>query len=435
MHAAHGLLEFSTLGRANHPQGDGLALADAEAPLLEADRLLRPLLSGLASRFQLALSGVPGGPAAFDGGAPQGTAQAAALQLWFSEFLLPGNLAARNERRGSLGRLLASHSVPAGAILGAIGELRAGLLAGLWRSSIEPERQAALSAAVCRRLDADLAALFAAFHEAAVAQARQAGRQQAHEQAATPGPDGGEAQGTWPPELTERLVALGRLSAGFAHAVRNPLNAALLQIEVADRLIGKHVPSPAADQIARRIGLATEELRRLERLLAEYLAFADPRPLVFRAAALRPLLAEEARRLERESACRGIRMVVTLPEKPLVVDCDPDQLGDLVGKLLCNALEAVPNGGTIELAAEPRANGACIEVHDNGSGIPRVLLGRIFDPFFTTKETGTGLGLAIVHSRVQLHGGSIRVESVPGRGTTFELWFPGTSPADPRPVA
>ncbi|MHB8420048.1 MAG: two-component system sensor histidine kinase NtrB [Myxococcales bacterium] len=229
--------------------------------------------------------------------------------------------------------------------------------------------------------------------------------------------------------LAERLCAIGTLSAGLAHEIRNPLNAALLQLEVLARLV-KRSGAPEAEAMTGRLDLASQELRRLAQLLCEFLAFAQPDDPQLETADLRPLLSAQARGLESSLAARGIRVAVSVPEGPLLASHDSAHLRGAVECLLRNAAEAVPDGATIELIGRPEGEGAAIDVRDTGPGIPRALLGRIFDPFFTTKEDGTGLGLAIVHSTVQQHGGSIRVKSEPSRGTTFSIWLPRSPPTD-----
>ncbi len=413
----------------------GIEPADEAVLLAEVDRRIRSLLPALAERFRTALFEHPGISAGLlDESAADGSSMAA-IQHWIDGLLGPVPAAERAGQGSVLGRLLADLLVPLGAILEATGLVREAVL-----STVMGDPAAAVAR---RRLDRDLALLLAAFHEGALVRARQAERRRLRARRVEPpeaepaGTAAGEARGFEATaggaddrRIAERLAAVGTLSAGLAHAVRNPLNSALLQIEVLERFSRRSLPGPLAGQIGGRADLAAQELRRLDRLLTEYLAFAEPRALDFRPGDIRSILTAQAELFEAPAARRRIRIDVSVPDSPLVVEHDTARLEDIVGNLLRNALEASEEGGTVSLSGTEKAGGAAIEVRDRGPGIPRALLGRIFDPFFTTKMDGTGLGLAIVHSLVRQHGGSIRVESHPTQGTSFVAWLPRVRPPD-----
>ncbi len=412
---------------------DGLDLA-------EADRLIQDRLPELAERFLTALVRSSGNSLevlkdAVGTGAPR-----AALERWISELLSAASRETPAEEPMAFGRLLGDLPVPLSALLAGSASLREGILSSL-EGGLQPDRFNAVSRGVSRRFDRDLPLLLDGFHERSLLRARESeprkpralvsapggariaglGRKQG--EAPTPAPKVAREAG-----LAEQKATVGALSAGLAHAVRNPLNSALLQIEVLDRFTRRSLPAAVAGQIASRAELATQELRRLDRLLTEYLAFAEPRVLDLRPGDVRSVLAAVVEQLREQAARRRIRITAELPGVPLVIEHDTRGLGDIAGNLLRNALEAVGEGGAIRLVAGSRGDGAFVQVRDDGPGIPRAFIGRIFEPFFTTKMDGTGLGLAIVYSLVRQHGGTIQVQNDQVRGTSFDVWLPRSHP-------
>ena len=228
-------------------------------------------------------------------------------------------------------------------------------------------------------------------------------------------------------ERTERLAAIGRLAAGIAHEIRNPLTAISGSIELL-------APSVSHDPDSRDLmQILTREVDRLNRLITDLLDFARPRvPSVVRlevGSTLREILrvVENDRRLNPSSK----RFQLAIP-KPVWVDADPGQLRQVVLNLLLNAADASPEGAPIELSARDDGQWARIDVRDHGPGIPPEVRARIFEPFFTTKKGGTGLGLATVHRIVEEHHGMIEIgESDPGiGGTVFTIRLPRHEPAE-----
>lgn len=245
---------------------------------------------------------------------------------------------------------------------------------------------------------------------------------------------------------SERLAAIGRISAHVTHEVRNPLSSIGLNAELLDQLLADAgLEAAAADEaqtLSRAIG---REVDRLTAITEDYLRFARlPRP------ELEPgdpglLVASIAAFVRADLAAHHVELVVERPEHAPSVDLDRDQLRQVILNLVRNGREAMPTGGTLTLAVEPEAgpdgDGCVIAVRDTGVGISPADRERIFDPFFSTKLTGTGLGLALVHQIVQEHGGQITVRSAAGSGTEFRIWLPVrrkdgvSSPAVPRAPA
>jgi signal transduction histidine kinase len=220
---------------------------------------------------------------------------------------------------------------------------------------------------------------------------------------------------------TERLAAVGTLAAGLAHEVRNPLNSALLQLQVLRRRVEKGQREPAS--LLPVVEVVGGEIRRLDRLVSDFLAFARPRPLE-----LRPVLPNEfmqamADLVRPEAEERGIAVELRLDRNVGPLDGDPEGLRQVILNLVRNAIEAMGTSGTLLLATEPAdAEGnLALVVQDDGPGFQESA--PVFDAFYTSKEGGTGLGLAIVHRLVTEHGGSVAVETRPGR-TRFTLRLP-----------
>ncbi len=234
---------------------------------------------------------------------------------------------------------------------------------------------------------------------------------------------------------SERLAAVGQLSASMAHEIRNPLAAISGSIQVLRR--GGESPR-RAEESRRLMDIVLRETDRLNRLLTEFLEYARPGPLRREGLPLEEVVAEVLA-IFHASRPEGMEVRVDL-EPGLLLDADPGQVRQLLWNLLLNAAQAMPEGGAIALGARAsgspqggpagrrneREQGGWVEmcVRDGGVGIPAEALDRIFDPFFTTKPGGTGLGLATVHRIVEEHGGSIRVQSAEGKGTTFHLRLP-----------
>lgn len=216
----------------------------------------------------------------------------------------------------------------------------------------------------------------------------------------------------------EHLATLGELAAGLAHEIRNPLAGIAGVIEI----IGRDLPatSPSREVLAD----VQREVLHIQQILSELLDYARPRPPELRAADLRAT-AEHAFHLIRQQALsRPLRFSLQAPPSAVLVEHDAAQIQQVLVNLLLNALQAIPESGTVNLKVEARDGAAVLAVEDNGRGIPAENLGHIFRPFYTTKGKGTGLGLSLARRIVEGHGGRIEVESKPGTGSCFRVWLP-----------
>lgn len=238
---------------------------------------------------------------------------------------------------------------------------------------------------------------------------------------------------------SEKFAAIGKMAAGIAHEIRNPLASISGSIQMLKR-------AGNLDATDRRLmEIVLREIERLNALVTDFLKFARPAPPQLEPTNLGALLAEvvEVFRYMQSQGDGGPRFEVDLMVGDSVVArADPRQLKQVVWNLLNNAVEAMPTGGLIQMQAmvvgKSGAEDDRIELRlsDTGVGIPAENLGHIFDPFFSTKPRGSGLGLALVHRIIEEHGGSVHVESESGKGTTVTIHLlpPDRAPAT-RPPA
>lgn len=216
---------------------------------------------------------------------------------------------------------------------------------------------------------------------------------------------------------SERLAAVGRLSAGLAHEIRNPLTAMRLKAENA---LARNDPERA------RASLQTilDQIGRLENLLRNLLATTHRKDLVLRPVDLVEHLKSRADE-HRELAERKGVLLATKAADPVMAVCDAEELGRAVDNLIINAIEASPAGGQVLLSAELRNKHAVLRIEDQGPGVDRSVADRLFEPFVTSRAEGTGLGLAIVREIARGHGGEARYKALT-KGAAFEIELPGT---------
>jgi two-component system sensor histidine kinase PilS (NtrC family) len=215
----------------------------------------------------------------------------------------------------------------------------------------------------------------------------------------------------------DRLATLGRMSANIAHEIRNPLASLTGAIEVLTS------PQTAEDARERLSQIVARESERLNHIIKNFLEYARPAPLsiaTFDVAAA----AEEVLLLLEHRATPGSLKVIREFAPTLMWPVDTQQFRQILWNLCLNAVEAMPEGGELRVAATVRGEILEVTISDTGEGIAESDLSHLFEPFFSTKEEGTGLGLALVHRIVQEHGGEIDVRSSPGLGTTFTLTLP-----------
>jgi two-component system NtrC family sensor kinase len=213
----------------------------------------------------------------------------------------------------------------------------------------------------------------------------------------------------------EHLASLGELAAGLAHEIRNPLAGIAGALEI----IGKGLPAGSSGREV--LNELNAEVRRIQSILNDLLAYARPRPPQFFAADLNATV-EQAVELARQQVRSKPIQIRFAPCASLgQIVHDPVQLQQVVLNLLLNSIQAIPSEGTIEVALRESQGSAVIRVTDSGKGISPEVLPKIFRPFFTTRKEGTGLGLALAKGILESHGGRIEVSSEPGKGTQVEI--------------
>jgi two-component system, NtrC family, sensor histidine kinase HydH len=221
---------------------------------------------------------------------------------------------------------------------------------------------------------------------------------------------------------TERLAALGQLTAGLAHELRNPLGT----IKASSEMLAKDSTLRRPEVMSEMAGYIGSEVDRMNALISSFLDFA--RPLRIRPAktGLRSVIDDVLRQHADLARSAQLELFVHLPEPDIEFTFDPDMLKLAISNLVRNAIQASSPGQTVEIRAQLAGPNVMILIADHGQGIQPEHLENIFNPFFTTKPQGVGLGLAIVSKIVDEHQGRINVFSEPGLGTTFEIVLPVT---------
>jgi signal transduction histidine kinase len=235
---------------------------------------------------------------------------------------------------------------------------------------------------------------------------------------------------------SRKLVALGRLTAGIAHEVKNPLNAMMIHLELLRTKIrsGSLVAAGGAglgepmrngngeEGVLQHVQVIESEIRRLDEVVQGFLKFTRPEDLRLQPVRVSALFEEILPIVEPEASKHNVRTVVECTGNVPSVNGDAAMLRQAFLNLAINACQAMPDGGTLRLICAPAAQDRVeVRVEDTGIGIPPQHLGRIFDLYFTTKEHGTGIGLSMVYRIIQMHDGEIEVQSTPGKGTTFTI--------------
>lgn len=218
---------------------------------------------------------------------------------------------------------------------------------------------------------------------------------------------------------SRHLASLGRMAAGVAHEIRNPLSS----IKGLATYFRERYANVSDDQ--QTATLMIQEVDRLNRVVSRLLEFARPVKPVKHSTALNDLVDNSLNLIRHQARQQQIEVVAQLPAQPLYRIVDADSISQLLLNLLLNALQAMENGGrlTVTLVHESNEGRARIQIADTGEGIAETDLPGIFDPYFTTRSQGTGLGLAIVHNIVEAHGGQIQVDSRKGAGTVVTVSF------------
>lgn len=223
----------------------------------------------------------------------------------------------------------------------------------------------------------------------------------------------------------EQLAQVGQLAAGMAHELRNPLMPMKMLVQAA-------MERRDAGLAGRSLSVVNEEITRLENSIQGFLDFARPAMPQKSSIDIRQVVTPTIDLVSARAARQGITVAARLPEEPVTARVDRGQIRQLLLNLLLNAMDAMPEGGRIEVHVEERPSppkpGLAIRVVDDGTGVAENLLPHVFEPFVTTKEAGAGLGLPLCHRIAVAHGGRVTARNLEPRGSEFMLELPSESP-------
>jgi len=220
-------------------------------------------------------------------------------------------------------------------------------------------------------------------------------------------------------ELSRRMAAIGRLTSGVGHEVKNPINAIVVHLELLKTKLGD-TSAPAI----RHLEVIDAEIHRLDRVVQTLVDFSRPVELQLLEQDMRPVIQDVLSLSAEELSTHNVTLISHLPDKPLVANIDADLLKQAVLNVMQNGAQAMQQGGKLNVVLEEDRNTAVLRIADEGTGIPDEIRERIFDLYFTTKCGGSGIGLAMTYRVLQLHHGSIEVQSKQGSGTEFLLRIP-----------
>jgi signal transduction histidine kinase len=245
-------------------------------------------------------------------------------------------------------------------------------------------------------------------------------------------------------KYSQKLAAFGRLMAGVAHEVKNPLNAMTIHLELLRSKLAKvQAPEPltvtagagladrplppprSTGDVTKHVDIIGKEIQRLDTVVNGFLKFARPDELQLQPLRLGDVVSDVVTTVSPEAERLRVALKHECPPDLPEIKADPAMLRQALLNLALNGCQAMPQGGTLRIACRATHRRRVeIDVEDTGVGIPPEHLQKIFDLYFTTKEKGSGIGLSMVYRIVQLHDGDVEVESTPGVGTRFRLIFP-----------
>lgn len=226
-------------------------------------------------------------------------------------------------------------------------------------------------------------------------------------------------------ELSRRMAALGQLTSGVGHEVKNPINAIVVHLE----LLRNKMNAQDAPAI-RHLNVIQSEIQRLDRVVQTLVDFSRPVELQLHDQDLRSIVNAVLMLASAEFETRDVRVVNLMPDRPVISKVDSDLMKQALLNVVLNGAQAMATGGILRVRLIEDARWAILSISDEGEGIPDDIRSKIFNLYFTTKKDGSGIGLAMTYRIVQLHNGQLDVESQMGEGTTFTLRIPVTSPSE-----
>lgn len=239
-------------------------------------------------------------------------------------------------------------------------------------------------------------------------------------------------------EISRRLAAIGRLTAGVGHEVKNPINAMVVHLELLrSKLTNPNAGAAGFGDAQRHVDILAGEMQRLDRVVQTLADFSRPMELKLRDHDLRQVVNAVVELTAAEMHENGVQVKVNAPGEPIPVRVDAELVRQALLNLMLNGMQAMPKGGMLTVTLRRDHQLAVVEVTDEGEGIAPEVLPRIFELYFTTKPKGSGIGLAMTYRILQMHGGALDVRSnanplASDRGTTFTLRLPVASSGEVR---
>jgi signal transduction histidine kinase len=226
-------------------------------------------------------------------------------------------------------------------------------------------------------------------------------------------------------ELSRRMAALGQLTSGVGHEVKNPINAIVVHLE----LLRNKMPAQDSPAI-RHLDVIQSEIQRLDRVVQTLVDFSRPVELQLHDQDLRLVVNAVLGLASAELATRDVRVQNILPDHPVIAKIDSDLMKQALLNVVLNGGQAMASGGILSVKLSEDNRWASLSIQDEGEGIPEDIRSKIFNLYFTTKKDGSGIGLAMTYRIIQLHNGQLDVESELGKGTTFTFRIPVVSPSE-----
>jgi len=220
-------------------------------------------------------------------------------------------------------------------------------------------------------------------------------------------------------EMSRRMSASGRLTRGVAHEVKNPINAIVLHLQLLQTKLREVDPDTR-----RHMNIIDSEIHRLDRVVQILVDFTRPRDLHMEELDVRRLLEDVIALAAPDAEQHSVTIVQDISGEPMVIKGDADLMKQAILNIVLNGIQAMPDGGSLSIAAHRQGELVVAEIKDQGIGIPPEAQEKIFELYFTTKKEGSGIGLAQAYQILQWHYGTIDFESVPDAGTTFRLGLP-----------
>ena len=224
-------------------------------------------------------------------------------------------------------------------------------------------------------------------------------------------------------QLAEQFAEFVQLVGGLAHEIKNPLSTIRLNLELLSEDLGDP-QTPCERRAAGKVEVVERECKRLQRLLDDFLQFARIRPAELAPHSVNDSLHRVLDFFQPQADSSGIELIRYLESDLAHVRVDPESLQAALLNLILNAQQALPDGGHLMVRSRTTPGRVAIDLIDNGVGMDTATLNRAFDPFYSTKSGGSGLGLPTTRKIIEAHGGTLSVQSEPGRGTQFTIELP-----------